>query len=73
MLGPKLGNEVDRLARAGKVDEAMKLIDAIHKMNPPLASKFADKIQELEQDLRGRAPAPRSAIGNIQDSVGSGQ
>jgi hypothetical protein len=72
-MGTKLRNEVDRLRRDGKVDDALKLIDAINEMRTQLATPVLDFIHQVEQELRVRSPAPRSAIGNIQDSVGSGQ
>ena len=72
-MGAKLRSEVARLRGAGKVDDALKLIDAIKKMNPPLAGKFLDFIQEMEQDLRTRAPAPRSAIGSSDSTAGNSQ
>ena len=73
-MGMKLRNEVDRLSRDGRTDDALKLIDAINKMNPQLASPYIDKIHQAEQGLRGQIPAPpRSAIGNIQDVIGDGK
>jgi hypothetical protein len=72
-MGTKLRNEVDRLRGNGKADDAIKLIDAINKMRTPLAPPVLDFIRQVEQDLRSRSPAPRSAIGNIQESAGNGQ
>jgi hypothetical protein len=75
LTGPKLRNEVDRLRSERRAADALRLIAAIDQMNPPLASKFSDFIHQIEQELRSNtAPAPpRSAIGNAQDTVGSGQ
>jgi HEAT repeat protein len=75
LVGPKLRNEVDRLRNEHRAADALKLIDAIDDMNPPLAAKFSDFIHQIEQELRSSnsAPVPRSAIGNIQDTPGNGQ
>src|SRR5207237_503670 len=70
VLGAKLRNEVDRLAQAGRTNDALRLIDAINAMRSKLAPRDLDFIHSIELTLRG----PRSANGNaLQDVVGSGQ
>jgi hypothetical protein len=72
-LGGKLRNEVDRLRDTRRTDDALKLIDAINSMRVKLPSRVLDRIRVVEQELRSSPAAPRSAVGNVQDAVGSGQ
>jgi HEAT repeat protein len=73
MIGTKLKKEVDRLHSSGHDDDAMRLIDAIHKMNPPLAPLFDDAIRRIEQEVRHSLATPRSAGDTGKDAVGAGQ
>jgi HEAT repeat protein len=71
IVGAALRNAVDKLQQAGKSDEALRLIDAINKMNPALAATFLDVIHRTEQQIRGQSPSPRSAVGSNQDPQGN--
>ena len=52
----------------GKLELALKLIDAANKMKPQLAEPFFSSIKGIEQDVRQRSTAtsPQSAIGSGQ-------
>jgi len=36
------------------LDDAMKLIQETHKMNPPLAAQYRDQLSEIEADITKR-------------------
>jgi HEAT repeat protein len=87
ILGAKLRNEVDRLAKAGRGADALQLIDAINGMRVKLPRLDLDRIHQIETALHSSGgndggtsgpqsppPTPRSASGSPQrDVVGSGQ
>ncbi|MEO6437292.1 MAG: hypothetical protein ABIP55_16235, partial [Tepidisphaeraceae bacterium] len=63
-MGVKLKKEVDTLQTAGKLAEALKLIESINRMNPKLAGQYLDPINDFERQIRDRAATPRSSAGN---------
>jgi tetratricopeptide (TPR) repeat protein len=71
IVGAALRNGVDKLQQGGRGDDALRLIDAINKMNPALATTFLDVIHRIEQQIRGQSPSPRSAVGSNQDPQGN--
>ena len=63
-MGRKIHNEIDRLARAGQFEDALKLIEAAKAMKPPLADQIASSIERIEKEVRSRVQnEPRSAVG----------
>jgi HEAT repeat protein len=61
ILGPMLRDEVERLHDVAihdndpqKLNGALRLIDAVLKMQPPLVDRFSDDIRRFQQDIQGR-------------------
>jgi HEAT repeat protein len=54
-LGPKLRNKLEMLNQSDRTSDALRLIDQINKMDPPLADPYAGQIRQLEQSIREKA------------------
>ena len=67
-VGRKLFNEVNRLRDSKQYPDAIALIDAVNKMQPPLADSFLQRIRSMETEIRSHATgqAPQSALGSGQ-------
>jgi HEAT repeat protein len=63
-MGAAIRQEAARLQGAGSLDDALKLIQEAHKMDPPLATQYRDQLSEIEADIqkrlnqRGGSPEP---------------
>jgi hypothetical protein len=70
----KISAEADRLHRQGKIDEALQLIDASKKKNPPLADPTS-AIERIEAEIRGQqnqTPPASDSLTTPRSAVGSG-
>jgi HEAT repeat protein len=61
-MGRAIRGELDRLNKAGAFDDALRLIDAVKKMNPPLADT-STRIQTIEAEIRKRVESQPSPTG----------
>jgi hypothetical protein len=75
-MGRKIRIEVDRLHRQNQFDDALALIEAAKKMNPPLEDREASSIGRIEAQIR-KAQAPptpsNEPLTTPRSAVGSGQ
>ncbi|MEA2736333.1 MAG: hypothetical protein QOE14_2784 [Humisphaera sp.] len=75
-MGRKINTEADRLRDLGALTDALRLIEAAKRMDPPLVEPSASSIERLEAavraQLQNQAPTnnpittPRSAVGSGQ-------
>ncbi len=59
-VGPKIKNEADRLQRGGNAQDALPLIDAAMRMDPPLDRRDPAQLREIREQ---RASPPAAATG----------
>lgn len=60
-IRPAITAEVDRLASAGEVENALRLIGLALKMDPPLAENVREELRAIEARLRQSATAPAAS------------
>jgi len=56
VVGPKIRDAADILARNGDRDAAQQLIDLARKMNPPLDNKYLEDLKQTEAQLKSPQP-----------------
>ena len=68
-MGVQLKREVDRLLMGKRLDDALKLIEAINGMDPKLADQYLDPIQRFEKEIRAKQGADGPPAGAAGDAA----
>jgi HEAT repeat protein len=61
-FGRMLKDDADRLKEAGKPDDAIALIDAVMKMNPPLDNRYLSQLREIRAQAEQRRPKSPASL-----------